>query len=90
MRKLIDGTEVLELNESVTLVVKTKCPHKYLLLDLETNKTYRGTSVDQPGEHWIQIEDSFLNKFKNLNPKPAATAVEIQEILDAVDALLKL
>jgi len=90
MRKLIDGTQVFELNEPVSLIVKTKCPHKYLLMDLETDETYRGTDSNQPGSHWAKIDNSFVNQFKKLNPKPAATAVDVQEILDAVNALLKL
>jgi hypothetical protein len=90
MRKLIDGTQVFDLDEPVALIVKTKCPKKYLLLDLETNETYRGTYNNQPGSHWTKIDNSFVNEFKKLNPKPAATAVDVQEILDAVDALLKL
>ena len=28
MRKLIDGTEASELNEPISLIVKTKCPKK--------------------------------------------------------------
>jgi hypothetical protein len=31
-----------------------------------------------------------VNEFKKLNPKPAATAVNVREILDAVDALLNI
>lgn len=90
MRKLIDGSEVSELKDPISLIVKTKCPKKYLLLDLETNETYRGTDNNQPGSHWTKIDNSFVNEFKKLNPTPAATAVDVQEILDAVDALLKL
>jgi hypothetical protein len=90
MRELIDGTLASELHEPITLIVKTKCPKKYLLLDLETNETYRGTDNNQLGPHWTKIDNSFVNEFKKLNPKPAATAVDVKEILDAVDALLKL
>lgn len=42
LRKLKDGTTVPELAESVTLVVKTKCPDKWLLTDLETGEQYLG------------------------------------------------
>ncbi len=90
MRKLIDGTEAAELEQSIVLEIKTKCPNKYLLIDLETNETYQGTSNNKSGEHWSKIENSFINEFKKLNPNPAATAVNVQEILDAVDELLKL
>ena len=58
MRKLLDGTEVQELNESVELIVKTKCPNKYKLIDLETGEEYIGNS---PGEHklyWKKIKDA--------------------------------
>ena len=90
MRKLIDGTETIELEQPIILEIKTKCPDKYLLIDLETNETYRGTNNDKPGEHWHKIENSFINEFKKLDPTPAATAVNVREILDAVDELLKL
>lgn len=90
MRKLIDGTQAIELDQPIVLEIKTKCPSKYLLLDLENNETYRGTDTNRSGEHWHKIENSFINEFKKLNPTPAATAVNVQEILDAVDKLLKL
>ena len=37
-------TEVQELEESVHLAVITKAPQKYLLIDLETGKMYRGSN----------------------------------------------
>lgn len=42
MRKLIDNTEVKELDTPKTLTVKTKCPEKWLLIDMETGQHYRG------------------------------------------------
>jgi len=90
MRKLVDGTEAVELEQSIVLEIKTKCPSKYLLLDLETNETYRGSNNSRSGEHWSKVEDSFINQYRNLDPTPAATAVNVREILDAVDELLKL
>ena len=42
MRKLKDGREVLELDEPITLMVKTKCPEKWLLVDRETGEAYEG------------------------------------------------
>lgn len=90
MRKLIDGASVTELQNAITLTVKTKCPHKYLLIDLETNETYRGSNLDQPGAHWVKIRNDFLSKFPTYHSANFDTAAEIKEILDAVDALLKL
>lgn len=89
MRKLIDGTDSIELVEAVSLVVKTKCPNKYLLLDLETNEIYRGAN-NESSKHWVKINYSFEKDFKKLDPKSTATAVYVREILDAVEDLLKL
>jgi hypothetical protein len=40
MRKLLDGTDAEELEESVLLTIKTKCPSKWLLADKETGEVY--------------------------------------------------
>ena len=37
-RKLIDGSEVPELAEARELVLKTRCPEKWLLIDRETGE----------------------------------------------------
>ena len=42
MRTLKDGTKVQELGEPIVLKVKTKCPEKYMLTDLETGEKYIG------------------------------------------------
>lgn len=42
MRKLLDGSVVDELEFAVTLNIKTKCPEKYKLIDLETGEEYIG------------------------------------------------
>jgi len=49
MRKLIDNTEVNELDEPKTLKIKTKCPEKWLLIDMETGQHYRGFITEG---HW--------------------------------------
>jgi hypothetical protein len=54
-RKLIDGTEALELSEPITLIIKTKCPEKWILIDRETGETYTGYST--PGKNsWKKTE----------------------------------
>lgn len=45
-RKLLDGREVPELEGSKVLSVKTKCPEKWLLIDLETGERYTGYNTD--------------------------------------------
>ena len=42
MRTLKDGKEVQELKEPIVLTIKTKCPEKYMLVDLETGEKYIG------------------------------------------------
>ena len=49
-RKLTTGDEVLKLSESVILKIKTKCPSKWKLTDMETGEEYIGTS---PGDHYM-------------------------------------
>lgn len=55
MRKLLDGKEVQELAEPKTLVVKTKCPEKWMLIDLETGERYLGHHTDG-SQDWKKVE----------------------------------
>ena len=41
-RKLINGKFVSELDDPITLTVYTKCPEKYMLIDMETGEKYIG------------------------------------------------
>ena len=43
-RKLQDGVQVYELEEPVELVVKTKAPMKWKLIDRETGEEYIGNT----------------------------------------------
>lgn len=45
-RTLIDGTVVNDLEEAKTLTVFTKCPEKYMLVDMETGQVYVGYPTD--------------------------------------------
>jgi hypothetical protein len=57
MRKLKNGHEVPELEESVILIVKTKCPEKWLLIDQETGEVY--TPYTNPGSlQWKRVDDA--------------------------------
>ena len=46
VRRLLNGTEVLELDKAIELSVYTKVPEKYKLIDLETGQEYVGYSTD--------------------------------------------
>jgi len=56
-RELQDGVKVLELKEAVVLNVRTKCPNKWKLIDLETGEEYLGSSPDEHYMHWKKIKD---------------------------------
>ena len=56
-RKLKDGTVVQELVNPKVLEVKTKCPEKWMLVDLETGERYIGYSTSG-SLHWKRIEDA--------------------------------
>lgn len=56
-RKLQDGTVVQELSEVKILKVKTRCPEKYMLVDLETGQRYIGYPTDGPSD-WRLIKDA--------------------------------
>jgi hypothetical protein len=54
-----DESEVDELSNSIHLAVITKVPQKYLLIDLENGRMYRGSNLDNnylPGyKLWKEI-----------------------------------
>mgnify|MGYP000421589669 CR=1 FL=1 len=58
MRKLQDGTEVPEYEFPVTLEVRTKCPNKYKLIDMETGEEYIGQSPTRKGFDWRKIKNA--------------------------------
>jgi hypothetical protein len=37
-----------ELEEAVQIIITTKCPSKYILVDMETAQVYLGTDKDNP------------------------------------------
>lgn len=55
-RKLQSGVEVPELDEPITLKVYTKCPEKYMLIDMETGEKYIGYS-NKDKNNWRKIND---------------------------------
>jgi hypothetical protein len=55
VRKLVTGAEVPELDKVVTLTVKTKCPAKWMLFDMETSEMY--SPYDTLGKlQWKKID----------------------------------
>ena len=57
-RKLKNGDSVYELEKPVTLVIKTKAPTKWKLIDQETGEEYIGqTPTEQQPNSWRKIDD---------------------------------
>lgn len=58
-RKLFNGKVVEELKDPVDLTIHTKCPEKWLLIDLETRQQYTGRIF--PGQYgkWDRLDNLF-------------------------------
>lgn len=57
MRKLVNGHKVKELKKPIDLVVHTKCPGKWLLVDLETGEEYLGSAEPNLYGMWKRIKE---------------------------------
>lgn len=61
MRRLLDrfgyGTEVEELYAPIDLVVHTKAPGKWRLIDMETGQEYIGTAFPNQYGNWIRVKN---------------------------------
>ena len=64
-RKLIDGTEVKELDKPISLLIETKCPEKWKIVDMETGQAYIGTGKNEKFKYWQQIDDSQLKRIES-------------------------
>ena len=54
-RTLKNGEEVKELDSSVQLIIKTKCPTKWIIEDLETGQKYRANGNTEIGKMFTPI-----------------------------------
>ena len=55
VRELKDGTEVKELEKPIELRIRTKCPQKYKLIDMETGEEYVGTLPEETEWFWKRL-----------------------------------
>ena len=56
-RKLINGEKVRELDSSINLIIKTKCPEKWIIKDLETGQSYRANGQTELGKMFTPITE---------------------------------
>ena len=57
LRKLKNGETVEELEKSIKLIIKTKCPKKWIIEDMETGQRYRANGTFQIGSMFDLIND---------------------------------
>ena len=55
-RKLKNGETAEELESSVKLIIKTKCPTKWVIEDLETGQRYRSNGTKEIGSMFDLID----------------------------------
>jgi hypothetical protein len=56
IRKLLNGSTVSELDEAVDLIIHTKAPGKYKIIDLETGEEYVGSEIKNESFAPVLIE----------------------------------
>lgn len=54
-RVLLNGNEVPEIDVPVELKIKTKCPWKWKLVDLETGDEYMGHLPREGEMDWVKV-----------------------------------
>ena len=54
-RTLVNGEKAQELDSSVDLIIKTKCPTKWIIEDLETGQRYRANGNTEIGKMFPPI-----------------------------------
>lgn len=59
MRKLLNGEEVPESDTLIDLIVHTKAPGKWKLVDMETGQEYVGSIEITEYGRWIRVRDKF-------------------------------
>ena len=55
-RVLKNGTKAEELRKSVQLIIKTKCPTKWVIEDLETGQKYRANGNTEIGKMFTPLQ----------------------------------
>tara|TARA_B100000073_G_scaffold28916_1_gene22065 strand:- start:1677 stop:1859 length:183 start_codon:yes stop_codon:yes gene_type:complete len=55
-RILKNGDKVKELDNSIQLIIKTKCPTKWVIEDLETGQRYRANGNTEIGKMFTPVD----------------------------------
>ena len=55
-RKLKNGKKAEELDSFIQLIIKTKCPTKWVIEDLETGQRYRANGNTEIGKMFTPVD----------------------------------
>ena len=61
-RTLKNGEKVEELENSIQLIIKTKCPTKWIIEDLETGQRYRANGSKEIGKMFTLLNDWYIKE----------------------------
>ena len=81
-RKLIDGREAQELEQPIKLLIETKCPSKWKIVDMETGQAYIGTNNNKKFQYWQPIDD---NRLKNIETELKELNKKLSKHIDFID-----
>lgn len=56
---------VEDLSSPIDLTIHSKCPEKWLLIDLETSQMYRGMKEPGTWGKWRRLKKHFAVQFQN-------------------------
>tara|TARA_B100001057_G_scaffold480843_1_gene554148 strand:- start:1831 stop:2142 length:312 start_codon:yes stop_codon:yes gene_type:complete len=81
-RKLLDGKEVQELDSPIKLLIETKCPSKWKIIDMETGNAYIGTDTNKKFQYWQPVDDERL---KNIETELIELNKKLSKHIDFID-----
>ena len=81
-RKLIDGREAQELEQPIKLLIETKCPSKWKIVDMETGQAYIGTNNNKKFQYRQPIDD---NRLKNIETELKELNKKLSKHIDFID-----
>ena len=78
-RKLKNGEKANELEKSIELIIKTKCPTKWIIEDLETGQRYRANGNTEIGKMFAQFKPIII-----MRPRPTFIPCHLKVEFDAL------
>lgn len=81
-RKLIDGREAKELDNPIKLLIETKCPSKWKIVDMETGQAYIGTDANKKFQYWQPVDD---DRLKNIETELKELNKKLSKHIDFID-----